>query len=185
MLPLAFLAPVIGWGSKLLGGKKGASAAGITLLLGIVFGMWINQKFFAPEPEKITEYITKVVEVQREETRRVETQFIETAAEVRVVEKIVPREVIKYVPVENDTACNTPIGSVRLLNDARSGRLREDSLSSPTGLPDEEGTRPSTVTRRTLTESAAETAIAYNQCKTQLNALIDWIQAQQRSLDQD
>lgn len=185
MFPVAFLAPVIGWGSKLLGGKKGAGVAGAALLLGIFAGMWVHQKFFAPEPEKVIEYITKVVTVQQEATEQVEEQFVEDKVRIEVVEKIVPREVVKYVPVKDNAACNTPIGSVRLLNDARSGVLREDNLSSPSGLPSSEGTAPSTVTRRILTQTAAETAISYNQCRNQLNALIDWIEAQQKSLDQD
>lgn len=158
----------------------------VVLMLGAAGGFWVAQKFYKPAPEVVTEYVYKVVEKQREETRKVEEDFVEKKAETEVVERVVVKEVVRYVPVESDPVeCNVPIGSVRLLNDARAGTLREDSL--PPAAPDalEEGRTPSTVTRRDLIRSDAEIAGRFNECRDQLNSLIDWIDAQQRSLSVD
>lgn len=158
-------------------------AAGL-LTLGIGIGIWFAMKTLVPPPSVQIEYITRVIEAQEPLQEIVVTHAVKKA-EIEIVEKIIEKEVVRYVERETDpVACNVPIGSVRVLNDARSGELREDGLQSSTGESDDEGRAPSTVTRADLFESDASIAIEYNKCRNQLNSLIDWIDIQQSSLDQ-
>ncbi len=158
-------------------------AAGL-LTVGIVIGIWFAMKTLVPPPSVQIEYITRVIEAQ-EPLQEIVVRNAVKKAEIEIVEKIIEKEVIRYVEVENDpVACNVPIGSVRVLNDARSGELRPDSVQGPTEVPDDEGRAPSTISRATLFESDASIAIEYNKCRNQLNSLIDWINIQQSSLDQ-
>jgi len=154
------------------------------IALGVGFGLWFAMRFMLPQPDVQIKYITRVIEAQAPMQEIVVDQAVREA-EIQIVEKIVEKEVIKYVDRETDpVACNVPIGSVRLLNDARSGRLRSGSLQSTPEESDDEGRAPSTVTRSDLFESDAGIASQYNLCKNQLNSLIDWIDVQQSSLDQ-
>jgi len=158
-------------------------AAGL-VALGIGVGIWIALKTLVPPPSVQIEYITRVIEAQAPMQEIVVTNAVKKA-EIEIVEKIIEKEVVRYVERETDpVACNVPIGSVRVLNDARSGELRPDGLQSTTTEPDDEGRAPSTVTRADLFESDASIAIEYNKCRNQLNSLIDWIDIQQSSLDQ-
>lgn len=155
-----------------------------TLTVGIVIGIMFSLKFLVPPPSVQIEYITRVIEAQEPLQEIVVTNAIRQT-EIQIVEKIIEKEVIKYVDRESDpVACNTPIGTVRLLNDARTGELRPDSLQGSAETSNDEGRSASTVTRSDLYEASAGVAIQYNQCKTQLNALIDWINIQQSSLSQ-
>lgn len=159
--------------------KYGAVAA-----LGLAAGLWLAVQFLVPPPSVQIKYITRVIEAQ-EPLQEIVILAAERRVEIEFVDRIIEKEVIRYVDRETDpVACNTPIGTVRLLNDARSGRLREDGLQGTAIELAEEGRRPSTVTRSDLYESDAGIAIQYNVCSTQLNALIDWIAVQQSSLDQ-
>ena len=154
------------------------------IALGIGVGLWFAVRFMLPPPSAQIKYIERVVEAQQPMQEVVVADAVRQA-EIRIVETVVERKVIEYVDRETDPViCNVPIGSVRVLNDARNGELRADSVQSPTGEPDEEGRAPSTVTRADLFESDAALAIEYNKVYTQLNALIDWIDIQQSSLDQ-
>lgn len=152
--------------------------------LGVGIGLWFAVRFMVPPPSVQIEYITRVIEAQAPQQEIVVEHAVKEA-EIKIVEKIIEKEVVRYVEVETDpVACNVPIGSVRVLNDARSGELRPDGLQGPTEVPDDEGRAPSTVTRADLFRSDAAIAIEYNKCSNQLNALIDWINIQQSSLDQ-
>ena len=159
--------------------KYGAVAA-----LGLAAGLWFAVQFLVPPPSVQIKYITRVIEAQ-EPLQEIVVVAAQRRTEIEFVDRIIEKEVIRYVDRETDpVACNTPIGTVRLLNDARSGRLREDSLQGTAAELAEEGRQPSTVTRSDLYESDAAIAIQYNLAATQLNALIDWIDVQQKSLDQ-
>ena len=163
----------------------GATRCGVAILVGLFVGVWVAMKFFTPEPETRIEYITEVIEQQAPQTEVV-VEEAERQVEIKYVEKIIEKEVLKYVPVESDpVACNVPIGSVRLLNDARDGRLREDSVPSTTAAYDGEGSTPSTITRRDLIRDNARLAIQYNKVATRYNALIEWLEIQQASLSVD
>lgn len=183
MVPFPIMFSAVGaFAKKFLGGPKGIT---IVLLVGVIMGFWISQKFFLPDPVKEVEYVYEVIEKQQEAEREIVEDHNERLTEIKIVKEFVPVEVVKYVPKEADPVeCNIPIGSVRLLNDAREGRIREGSLQGATGATDGEGAAPSTVTRRDLIQSDAEIAIQYNEVVNQLNSLIDWIEAQQKSLDQ-
>lgn len=152
--------------------------------VGVVIGLWFAIRFMIPPPSVQIEYIARVAEAQ-EPQQEIVVEHAVKDAEIKIVDKIIEKEVIRYVEVETDpVACNVPIGSVRVLNDARSGELRQDGLQSATREFDDEGRAPSTVTRADLFKSDASIAIEYNKCRNQLNSLIDWIDIQQSSLDQ-
>jgi len=154
------------------------------VVIGVTLGFWIAVKTINPSPSEQIEYIEEVTEAQ-EPMQEIVVEEAVRQAEIRIVEKVVEKEVIKYVDREIDPiACNIPIGSVRMLNNARSGELRTDSLQGTTDESDEEGRKASTVTRADLLESDTALAIEYNKVYTQLNALIEWIDIQQSSLDQ-
>lgn len=174
-----------------LAGRMGISGGTVyvaiaVFTLGSTVGFWVSQNLFLPDPIKVIEYISDVKSAREEVTDQIEATHTEREIEVRTAENIIPREAVKHAPqIESNPAlCNIPIGSVRLLNDARAGRVRESSLPSPAGIPDEEGTAPSTLTRRDLIQSDAEIAIQYNLVVNQLNSLIEWVQAQQTALNQ-
>ncbi len=159
--------------------KYGAVAA-----LGMAAGLWFAVQFMLPPPSAQIKYITRVIEAQRP-LEEIVVRAGKRTTEIKFVDRIIEKEVVRYVDRETDpVACNTPIGTVRLLNDARNGRLRTDSLQGSARELVEEGSRPSTVTRSNLYESAVGVATQYNMCQTQLNALIDWINIQQSSLNQ-
>ena len=152
--------------------------------LGAGLGLWFAVRFMLPSPSAQIKYIERVVEAQ-EPMQEIVVDHAVRETELRIVEKVVEKEVLRYVDRETDpVACNAPIGSVRLLNDARSGELRSDSLQGTPREPDDEGRAPSTITRSDLLESDAGIAIQHNKCRNQLNSLIDWINIQQSSLDQ-
>ncbi len=154
---------------------------GLTIV-GFVIGIMFAFKFLVPPPS--IEYITRVVEAQRELTEVVVSHARRESA-IRIVREVIEKEVIKYVPLpQNDLDCNIPIGSVRLLNDARVGEIRKDGLSGTTSPSDEEGRAASTVSRGELIQSDAAIALQYNQLKVDHDALIDWINVQQAALDQ-
>lgn len=158
-------------------------AAGL-FALGIGIGIWFAMKTLVPPPSVQIEYITRVIEAQAP-MQEIVVEHAVKEAEIKIVEKIIEKEVVRYVERETDpVACNVPIGSVRVLNDARSGKLRPDSVQGSTREFDDDGRAPSTVTRADLFESDASIAIEYNKCSNQLNSLIDWINIQQSSLDQ-
>ena len=159
--------------------KYGAVAA-----LGMAAGLWFAVQFMVPPPSVQIKYITRVIEAQAP-MQEIVVEEAERQTEIRFVDRIIEKEVIRYVDRETDpVACNTPIGAVRLLNDARSGRLRENSLQGTAAELNEEGRRPSTVTRSDLYASDADIATRHNVCAARLNALIDWINVQQSSLNQ-
>lgn len=159
--------------------KYGAVAA-----LGMAIGLWFAVQFLVPPPSVQVKYITRVIEAQ-EPMQEIVVEAAKRETEIKFVDRIIEKEVVRYVDRETDpVACNTPIGTVRLLNDARSGRLREDGLQGTAAELAEEGRQASTVTRSDLYESDAAIAIEYNLVITQLNALIEWINVQQESLDQ-
>ena len=152
--------------------------------LGVGVGLWFAVRFIVPPPSAQIKYVAEVIEAQ-EPMQEVVVDDAVRQAEIRIVEKVTEKEVASYVDRETDPiTCNVPIGSVRVLNDARSGELRPDGLQSATEEFDDEGRAPSTVSRSDLLESDARIASQYNLCKTRLNSLIDWINIQQSSLDQ-
>ena len=163
---------------------SGVYKYGAVLALGAAAGLWFAVQFLVPPPSVQIEYITRVLQDQ-EPLQEIVVEAAERRTEIEFVDRIIEKEVIRYVDRETDpVACNTPIGTVRLLNDARSGELRTDGLQGTAVELADEGSRPSTVTRSDLYESDVGVATQYNLCKTQLNALIDWIAVQQESLDQ-
>jgi len=173
----------LGLASKFTGKISPAIWKGFAIIVvGFVLGMSFTQRFLMPEPS--VKYITKVVEAQAE-LNEIVVAHARRDTTIKIVTEIIEKEVIRYVPLpKNDFACNIPIGSVRLLNDARNGGLRESDLPSATFISDEEGAAASTISRAELIQSDAAIALQYNSLLIDHNALIDWIEVQQSSWDQ-
>ena len=157
-------------------------------LIGFAIGGWcgwyvmdkindIKQASLVPE---IIRVVTKYQDVEKEV---IKTQ-IETVREIEYVDRIVEKEVVKYVPIE-DSACNIPLGSVWMLNYARRAGTGESVLPPTSPESDSTAYAPSTISRRDLIQSDREIALMYNKLSAQTNALIDFIEAQQKIIREE
>lgn len=128
----------------------------------------------------------KAIEVLRhryEQQRKTDAEIIDRLrnreAEIREVEKIVTKEVIKYVPVDESGSCNLTRGAVGMLNAARAGRGSAELPGAPK-LSYGEAAEPSSITQRAEVEAHAQCGVRYNELAARHNALIDWLEQQQK-----
>jgi len=152
-------------------------------LIGFAIGGWCSWYVMdmiadAKKAALVPQIIHVVTEYQEIEKEVIKTQ-VETVREIEYVDRIVEKEVTKYVPVE-DSACNIPIGSVRLLNASRRPGTSESVLPTAASESDDSAYAPSTIGRADLIQSDREIATMYNKLAAQTNGLIDFIERQQK-----
>lgn len=157
------------------------------LAAGFGGGWYVAEKFSDAEKAKLYEQAAiRQAEAVRRTIDQYETilianeevigEYVGTVNDIRRQERIVYKEVINYVPVEDSHDCNVPIGVVGVLNLARTGDAKWEEMLPSSGSALEAARAPSPVTRREEYEAHAGCGIAYQELAARYNSLVDWIE---------
>lgn len=172
---------------KFLLSKQGLIA--VALAAAFLAGWYVADTF--AEAEK-AEALAELVDDQKRATRQVIDQqkalraldaeltdnLMVELAKNSEREKIVVKEVIKYVPEDPAGRCNLSRGAVGLLNNAR-GYSDTGGVPTAPELSAEESAAQSSLDQRAEVSAHADCALRYEELRLRHNALIDWIERRQ------
>lgn len=164
--------------------------AGVAFSVGLSSGWYVKDKF--AEAEKAAALAALVDAQQKATAEAIERHKATRALDAEVIsnlmveletaqsrERVIVKEVVKYVPEDPAGSCNLTRGAVGLLNNAR-GYSDAGGVPGPAELSDEESRAPSSLTQRAQVGAHIDAASRYEALRAKHNALIEWIERQQK-----
>ena len=143
----------------------------------------VHNAFEAGQKAVAASVIERLDRKQNTAVAKVETKAVSVDQENKLKERVIYKQVIKYVPTKDDPGCpNLTVGTVRVLNAARSAQTVADVVRATAGLTDEESRALTSLSRIDLVVSDAEIALMYNDLASKHNLLVDAIDAQQKAI---
>lgn len=161
----------------------------LALLVGSLAGYYITSTFYdAAHAKKLSDALEQrdqlIDELKAKHAKQIQIEretmqgHLDRLAEITMS---IPAtlEVNDYVPEDDPIICNVPAGSVGMLDYMRTGD--RTGLPSATGLSTEEAKQPSEITRSTEYTAHGQCGIAFRECQSQIESIIEF-DAKQRAL---
>lgn len=163
----------------------GARAAIYGALAGLLIGAYgmhrIHSNLDVAADNRAHEQVITHLVKRNVELRKFEEKYLAEQRKRRSAESAIAKAAAK-LPVTQCDSEHLPLATVRLLNESRDPGSTEDSVRRATSLPAAEAGSPTAVTRGDLVLSDIDISQRYKEVASRCTALIDFVEAQQKSL---